>query len=91
MRVILLQDIKGIGKKFEEKSVADGYAMNFLIPKRLALVADLAGIVKAKQFKEQSEKKRILEEARLKEKEAEREKKHRELEEFRRTQREPSS
>jgi len=36
MRVILLQDIENLGKKYEVKEVADGYARNFLIPKDLA-------------------------------------------------------
>ena len=36
MRVVLLQDIDKIGKKYEVKEVADGYARNFLIRKGLA-------------------------------------------------------
>ncbi len=36
MKVILLQDIKGIGKQYEVKEIADGYARNFLIPRGLA-------------------------------------------------------
>lgn len=38
MEVILLADVKGIGKKGETKKVADGYAKNFLIPNKLALI-----------------------------------------------------
>ena len=40
MKVILLADVKGQGKKDEVINVSDGYAMNFLIPRKLAKVAD---------------------------------------------------
>ncbi len=36
MKIILLQDIENLGKKYEIKKVEDGYANNFLIPKKLA-------------------------------------------------------
>lgn len=36
MQVILLQDIDGLGKKYETKKVKNGYARNFLIPRGLA-------------------------------------------------------
>ncbi len=36
MRIILLENIENLGKKYEVKDVKDGYARNFLIPKGLA-------------------------------------------------------
>jgi large subunit ribosomal protein L9 len=36
MEVILLQDVKGLGKAGEIKRVADGYARNYLLPQKLA-------------------------------------------------------
>lgn len=40
MKVILLADVKGHGKKGELCNVSDGYARNFLFPKKLAIEAD---------------------------------------------------
>ena len=40
MKVILLQDVKGTGKKGELANVSDGYARNFLLPRKLAREAD---------------------------------------------------
>ncbi len=39
MKVILLADVKSVGKKGELVDVADGYGQNFLLPKKLASVA----------------------------------------------------
>ncbi|MGM9626300.1 MAG: 50S ribosomal protein L9 [Eubacteriales bacterium] len=40
MKVVLLQDVRGQGKKGDIINVSDGYARNFLFPKKLAAVAD---------------------------------------------------
>lgn len=42
MKVVLLQDVKGQGKKDQIVDVSDGYARNFLLPKKLAAIADAA-------------------------------------------------
>lgn len=39
MKIILLKDIKNLGKEGEVKEVADGYARNFLLPKNLVKIA----------------------------------------------------
>lgn len=44
MKVILLQDVKAQGKKGELINVSDGYARNFLLPKKLAVEADATAL-----------------------------------------------
>ena len=53
MKVILLKDVKKVGRRFEEKEVADGYARNFLIPQKLAVPS---GSPAAKQTLDQKNK-----------------------------------
>ncbi len=65
MKVILLQDIKGTGKKGDIINASDGHARNYLIPKGLGVEAN-AGNLNAKQNKdrkEEEEKQAILDEA----------------------------
>ena len=54
MKVILLDNIKGVGKKDEIINASDGYARNFLFPKKLAVEANNENISKLKA-KKQSE------------------------------------
>ncbi len=57
MKVILLQDVDKIGKKFEIKDVKDGYANNMLLPKGLAKQATKEALIWLKMQKEILEKK----------------------------------
>lgn len=87
MKIILLQDVKGVGRKFEEKNVSDGYAQNFLIPKKLALPFSKQNEAMVKQLKEHSDAKKAVLDKEIQEKELKREAKHLELEKFRQEQR----
>lgn len=51
MRVVLLENIPGLGKKFDVKEVKTGYFRNFLLPQKLAAPATAAAL---KQKEEQS-------------------------------------
>ncbi len=44
MKIILLQDIKSIGRKYEIKEVADGYALNKLVPNGMGIPASVGNI-----------------------------------------------
>jgi large subunit ribosomal protein L9 len=57
MKVILLKDIENLGKKYEIKEVSDGYARNYLIPKKLAKIANEKNLKWLEKQKEKEEKK----------------------------------
>lgn len=65
MKVILLSDIKGVGKKDQIINANDGYARNYLFPKKLAVEATAGnlGNLKAKQESNQYRKDMQKEEA----------------------------
>ncbi len=58
MKVVLLQDVKGTGKKGELVNVSDGYARNFLFPRKIAKEADAQAINELKNA-EQSKQYKI--------------------------------
>lgn len=66
MKVILQQDVRGKGKKGQLVEVSDGYARNFLLPKKLALVATADNIntmklqEKARREREAAEREEAL-------------------------------
>ena len=57
MKVILIEDVNGLGKKYEVKNVADGYARNFLIPNNLVKIATENALLWLEAQKEIMEKK----------------------------------
>ncbi len=74
MKVVLLADVKGQGKKGELVNVSDGYARNFLFPKKLAMEAnaqilnEIKNKAEAESFRKAEDKKAAIElSAKLKE------------------------
>ena len=55
MKVLLLQDVKRVGRRHEIKEVSEGYARNFLFPRKLARIVD-ENALKMKAESEKEEK-----------------------------------
>lgn len=64
MKVILLQDVPGTGKKSQVVNVSDGYARNYLFPRKWAMEATPGAV---KEVERRQEKERAEEAARVKE------------------------
>ncbi len=56
MEVILLEDVKSLGKKGDIVKVSDGYAANFILPKKLGVEANKANLNALKNQKKRDEK-----------------------------------
>ncbi|MBQ6171582.1 MAG: 50S ribosomal protein L9 [Clostridia bacterium] len=67
MEVILLQDVKTLGKKNQIVKVSDGYARNFLFPKKLAVEANAVNKNAVEIHNKSEENKRKAEKARAEE------------------------
>ncbi len=65
MKVILQADVKGQGKKGQAVEVSDGYARNFLLPRKLAIEASAANLndLKGKQDSARFQQEQLLKEA----------------------------
>jgi large subunit ribosomal protein L9 len=57
MKVILLDDVAKVGRRGEVRDVSDGYARNFLIPKKLALGASAGNLKNLEHIKQQQDSK----------------------------------
>ena len=60
MKVILLKDIKSVGKKGQILDASDGYARNYLLPKKLAVVADATNLNELKTKQDANKYKRDM-------------------------------
>ena len=67
MKVILMQDIKSVGKKGQILDASDGYARNYLLPRKLAVVADNANLNELKTKQDANKYKRDMTMANAKE------------------------
>lgn len=63
MKVILMSDIKGVGKKDEVINASDGYARNYLLPKKLAVEANSENLGKLKGRNDSKQHKKDVEKA----------------------------
>ena len=61
MKLILLENVKGVGKKDEIINANDGYARNFLLPKKLAVEANNQNLAKLKSKQESNVHKKMTE------------------------------
>lgn len=61
MKVILLDNIKGVGKKDEVINASDGYARNFLFPKKLAVEANAENMTKLRGKQDSASHKKEVE------------------------------
>lgn len=66
MKVVLLENVKGVGKKLDTVNVSDGYAKNYLMPRKLAKLADNQTVAETKgqksaiAFKKQTQKEEAI-------------------------------
>ena len=67
MKVILIEDIKKLGKKDDVVEVADGYARNYLIPRGLVIEANPANLKELEKRRKRQAGREALEEARARE------------------------
>jgi large subunit ribosomal protein L9 len=59
MKIVLLKDMENLGNKYDVVEVKNGYGMNYLIPQKIALIANQANINKLKN-QEKAEAKKLM-------------------------------
>jgi large subunit ribosomal protein L9 len=68
MKVILTKDVRNMGPAGSAHDVADGHAINFLIPRKMAMPATAGTLAKAEMFKKQAEDRKAIDAGLLKQK-----------------------
>lgn len=65
MKIILIQDVKKLGKKGEIIEASDGYARNYILPQKLGIEANSKNLndLKLQKMKEEKDARRLLDEA----------------------------
>lgn len=65
MKIILIQDVKKLGKKGEIIEINDGYARNYILPQKLGVEANNRNLndLKLQKIKEEKDAQRLLDEA----------------------------
>jgi large subunit ribosomal protein L9 len=63
MKVILTKDVKGVGRAHDALTLSDGYALNYLIPKKLAVAATSAATAQADLYRKQAAGRSVLDAA----------------------------
>lgn len=65
MKIILIQDVKKLGKKGEIIEASDGYARNYILPQKLGIEANSKNLndLKLQKMKEEKDAQRLLDEA----------------------------
>ncbi|HUX80999.1 MAG TPA: 50S ribosomal protein L9 [Candidatus Paceibacterota bacterium] len=65
MKLILIKDVKGMGRAHDEITTSDGYALNYLIPKKFAIAATIVAKQEAETRRKQSGDRSVLDAALL--------------------------
>lgn len=62
MKVIFLHDVPRVGKKYDVKDISDGYATNFLLPRKLAIAATPKSVAELERSKKEIKVEREIQE-----------------------------
>jgi len=59
MKILLIEDVRGLGQKMEVKEVKNGYARHFLFPQKLAVMADRKALANQLAYQQQTNQQKV--------------------------------